>query len=379
MGYAFNIAADLGPMASNLKTWTETIAAQADEVDGAHLQYEGGLSTTSLVINGLLKYSKTLQVKSPLTDTQAQKFIAYFLSRRSVQQAKGASILMEVLETIADERKENAICMEFFDHGIIQPDNTFALVKLMDVLNRPLKKASTFHANVLSNTDGSPLASKLALKSKASDNTVHELDLTPLKLTRGTYNIELTYNSMKKVLPIKMLGKVLVQNVEIGIGESDSAAADQQHPLEYPNKLPSITSFSFDHKQKISMKATLVDELTAQPITVHQSFVLFRDAESKKEIIFIAEQDSSKAYKFNLDVGAHAGFFGHSSGFYSCELIVGDALVSNSFRWHLADVELKFQQRFGFPTGNFSFFISICKAFFGLLPQLGVFEAGRSF
>lgn len=349
-GYAFSVGAELGSRASNLKKWTEITTAQADEVDGTLLQFEGGLSITALIINGILKFSKSLQTKSPLTDAQVQKFSAYFLSRRLVQQPKGASILLEVLETIAAEHKSNAVCVELFANGLVQPDAQNVNVRLVDVLNRPLKPTvSTLHASVLNQADGSILAAKLPLIAKNSDNTVYQLDLKSAKLTRGSYNIELTVDSLKRTLPIKVLGNVLVQNVEIGIGEADSASADQKHVVAYPGKLATV--LSIDQQQKISLKVALVDELTKKPITVHQSFVLFREQASGKEVVFIAEQDASKAYKFNLDVGAHAGFFQHTSGAYSYELIVGDALLANSFRWHLVDVELKFQERFEKPTG----------------------------
>lgn len=350
-----NIGAELGAKAATLKKWADTTIAQADEVDNTLLQFEGGLSLTALIINGLLKYSKATQAKAPLTEAQVQKFSAYFLSRRTVQQAKGAAVLLEVLDTIATEHKTSAICAEFMANGIVQPDAPIAYVKLVDVLNRSLKPAATtLHASVVSKADRSILASKLPLVSKSSDNTVQELDLKAAKLTSGLYNVELTIDSIKQTLPIKVLSKVVVQNVEIGIGESDSSSADQKHTVVHPQKVPTV--LSADQQQKITLKVSIVDELTKKPVTVHQSFVLFRDIESKKEIIFIAEQDASKAYKFSLDVGAHSAFFLHSSGVYATELIVGDAMIANSFRWHLADIELKFQERPDKPGNDHLFY-----------------------
>jgi hypothetical protein len=42
------------------------------------------------------------------------------------------------------------------------------------------------------------------------------------------------------------------------------------------------------------------------------------------------------------DVGSKASEFGYLSGVYSMELIVGDAVLSNSFSWKVADVTLRF-------------------------------------
>lgn len=339
-----NVASELGTKASALSKWIEGTIAQADEVDGKLLQFEGGLSITALIINSVLKYSNALQTSFPLTEDQLHKFVSYFLSRRLVQQPKGASVLLEVLETIASDQKAAPICIDFIGNGLLQPEAPVLSVKVVDILGRPLKPAvSTVQATITSTADNSVLASKLPFTSKSSDRTVFELDLTSSKLTRGSYNVDIIADSYKQSLTFKVLGKVKVTSVEIGIGESDSASSIQQQSITYPNKLSSV--WNVDQQQKISLKASLLDEVTNKPISVHQAFILFREQKSDKEIIFIAEQDTSKTYKFNLDVGAHASFFQHSSGTYAFELIVGDALLSNSFRWHLADIELKFQEK----------------------------------
>lgn len=49
---------------------------------------------------------------------------------------------------------------------------------------------------------------------------------------------------------------------------------------------------------------TLVDEQTKAPLTVHQVFVRLSNDQTKEEIIFVAEQDTTKAFKFDMDVGA---------------------------------------------------------------------------
>lgn len=55
LGYSFNIALDLGSHGASIVDRVEDAIAQADEVDGKMLQFEGGLSTTALVLNGALK------------------------------------------------------------------------------------------------------------------------------------------------------------------------------------------------------------------------------------------------------------------------------------------------------------------------------------
>lgn len=55
LGYAFHVAAELGAPAAAVADWVEGAIAQADEIDGRQLQFEGGLSITALVLNGAFK------------------------------------------------------------------------------------------------------------------------------------------------------------------------------------------------------------------------------------------------------------------------------------------------------------------------------------
>lgn len=56
LGYAFHAASHLGAKAVPIADWIEGAFAQADEIDGKMLQFEGGLSITGLLLNGAFKY-----------------------------------------------------------------------------------------------------------------------------------------------------------------------------------------------------------------------------------------------------------------------------------------------------------------------------------
>lgn len=343
VGHAFNIAADLGTQGSVISKWIEGTIAQADEVDGKLLQFEGGLSITALIVNGVLKLTTSTKSAPPLSEDQTNKFVAYFLSRRSVQQAKGASVLLEVLNTIAADAKLAPVCIQLIGNGQVQPESPVVSVEVVDILGNALKPAvSSVTATVTSKSDNSVLVSKTTLSAKSSDKTVYALDFSASKPARGSYVVDITADSFKQTLIVKVLGKVSVSSLEIGVGETDSTSNFNKQTVSFPNKLNG--ALNADHQQKVLLKTLLVDASTGKPITVHQAFVLLINQETKEEIIFVAEQDSSKAYKFDLDVGARGADFGHRSGSYALELIVGDASLSNSFRWAVADLELKFNQ-----------------------------------
>lgn len=68
--------------------------------------------------------------------------------------------------------------------------------------------------------------------------------------------------------------------------------------VSYPNKLG--TTIEADSLQKLIMKFSLKDKSTNKPMIVHQAFVRLYKEEKKQEIIFVAEPDSSKTYKFDI-------------------------------------------------------------------------------
>ena len=105
-GYAFSLAAVAldAKDAKAIFDLIEDAIVQADEVDGQMLQFEGGLSVTHMIVNGAYKLAEKVNKPPPMTKMQAVKFANYFLSRKSVQQSKGAFHLLQSLNTLADNK-----------------------------------------------------------------------------------------------------------------------------------------------------------------------------------------------------------------------------------------------------------------------------------
>ncbi|XP_017125187.1 dolichyl-diphosphooligosaccharide--protein glycosyltransferase subunit 2 [Drosophila elegans] len=344
LGYAFNVAPLLGASASFIANRVEDAIVQADEVDGKLLQFEGGLSITSLIINGAFGVSKTFNKPLPVTADQAVKFANYFLSRRSVQTAKGAHVLIEALKTISGADKVAPVCVQLIGNGQLEALSPTLNVAVVDLLGKPLSPApKAINAKVILKKDSSVLADKIAVASKSSDKTTYVADLASLKPARGIYQAELNADGVyTQTLQFKILGRVKVQSLEVGIAESDASAATRKQSVTYPGKLQEV--LSADSTQKLLLKAVLVEETNGKPLAVHQAFVRLLNKKTDKEIIFVAEQDSSKAYKFDMDVGNNGKNFNYQSGIYSIYLTVGDASLSNSFEWLVAEVQLKFNE-----------------------------------
>lgn len=307
------------------------------------LQFEGGLSVTALVLGGALKLTASQKKPHPISPVQATKFATYFLSRRSVQTAKGVHVLLDALTTLNQQKAIAPICMQVIGNGQMQPDDLQVSVRVVDLLGNAVTPAlDTVVASVNAKQGGASVVKDVKLALKGSDKTVFGLDLKAAKPARGLYMVDLTAGAFKQSVELKILGRVKVGSLEVGVGDSDSSSAVKKQSVEFPKTL--TTSLSADSQQKVVMKVSLLDETTGKAISVHQAFVRFENGKTGEEIVFVAEQDTSKAYKFDMDVGARSGDFSHMSGKYLMELIVGDASLSNSFRWHVADINLKFSQ-----------------------------------
>ena len=341
LGYGFYVASDLGAAASSVIDRVEDAIAQADEVDGKLLQFEGGLSVTSLVINGALKVTLKNNKPAPLTAEQTKKFASYFLSRRSVTQAKGASLLLESLRNIMAEKKITPISIRVADNGQLPPEDPVLKIQICDLLGEPLKeKPAAVKLTLTSKSDNKKAIEGENLVPSSEDSTLYKVDLKSKKLAKGTYKVDIDAGSFKQTNMIAtVLGKVRLDKIDVSISEADSQTPTNKVWLDKYSKFPDV--FQLDHQQKFSLRFDLFDDSTNKIMSVHQAFIRFSD-KSGAEIVFVAEQDVTKAYKFELDIGARAGDFSGKSGVYDVELIVGDSSLVNSFTRNLGQVNLKF-------------------------------------
>lgn len=246
------------------------------------------------------RLTASLKKPAPITIDQAVKFSTYLLSRRSVQISKGASVLLDALQSIASDKKISPVCIQLFGNGQLQPESPVVTVKIVDIMGKAVVPAvSTVSAIVQQNAK--PVVPKTNLAARDSDKTVFTLDLSAAKLSRGSYVVEVTADSLVQSITVRLLGKVKVANMEIGVGESDSTSNIKKSVVPFKQML--AEELNADAQQKLILRAELIDEHTGKPITVHQAFVRLEHKTSKEEIIFVAEQDYSKAYKFDLVSG----------------------------------------------------------------------------
>ncbi|XP_011141992.1 dolichyl-diphosphooligosaccharide--protein glycosyltransferase subunit 2 [Harpegnathos saltator] len=354
LGYTFHIAADIGTPATFAFDRIEDAVVQADEVDGQYLQFEGGLSITSFLVNGIHKLSTSLNKKPPLNFQQTVKFSNYILSRRSVQTSKGVTNLLSALTTLAVDSAEKPVCITLADGGnSISNLQPLVTVKVCDILDQALPTVPKVVANSATKVgDDVVILSKENLQQHPNDKTLFTMNLMSVKPDRGFYKISITAASVTNLVTVKVLSETILDYLEIGTGDADQTTQPKLTRINTESLSGKLEhKIEADSQQKLVMRFLLRDSANKKPMRVHQAFVRLTSVaestdnkQSGHEIFFVAEPDTAHVYKFDMPVGTAAMNFGHQSGDYDIELIVGDAVISNPFRFNIGTVTLKFPE-----------------------------------
>ncbi|KAM0731800.1 Dolichyl-diphosphooligosaccharide--protein glycosyltransferase subunit 2 [Formica fusca] len=353
LGYTFHIAADIGAPAAFAFDRIEDAVVQADEVDGQYLQFEGGLSITSFLVNGIFKLSTSLKKKPPLNFQQTVKFGNYLLSRRSVQTTKGVATLLSALTTLVVDSPEKPVCITLADGGIvISNEQPLVTVKVCDILGQALLTVPKVVANTATRVgDDVVILSNENLQPSTTDKTLFMMNLMNVKPDRGFYKISITAASVTNTITVKVLSEALLDYLEIGTGDADQTTQPKLTRVNTESPSGKLEhKIEADSQQKLVMRFLLRDSANKKPMRVHQAFVRLTSVSASisdkrgHEIFFVAEPDAAHVYKFDMPVGTAAANFGHQSGDYNMELIVGDAVINNPFRFNIGTVTLKFPE-----------------------------------
>lgn len=138
LAHALHAARALGPPHSNfMLSRVEDVVAQADEIDGKLLQWEGGLTVSSALITGLLRLPGLKS--SPFDQTQINKLANYLMTRKTVQSARGIVALVDACIALSDNSiAPVSITAATLSVSSEKPD---LIIKVTDLLGRPLKAA----------------------------------------------------------------------------------------------------------------------------------------------------------------------------------------------------------------------------------------------
>jgi oligosaccharyltransferase complex subunit delta (ribophorin II) len=340
LGLAFQVAALLDGEQAAVYSRIEDAVVQADEVDGTMLQFEGGLSVTSILLTGAANLAAKSKKGLPMTGDQVVKFANYLLSRKSVQQPKGALHLLEGIESMVGSAQLTPISISLASSLAVTPDNPTIAISVTDIKGGSVGALKVTVDSATRLSTGSELVSNMELKKTDAGYT---LDLMSLKPAAGFYELSVSAvpakGAVKVVgntdvkITVKVLTRISVQDAEIKITDGDQSTAGRSFKAVFPNK--DSKKLTVDYKDKLELKFSVVNT-DGKKMKVHQAFVKISSLSSSSEIVYVAEADSSKVYKFELDLGAENSEF--QDGEYNLALILGDAAVANPVSWSIADL-----------------------------------------
>jgi len=348
LGLAFHTASMLEGDVSQFFERIEDAIVQADEVNGEMLQFEGGLSVTSVLITGAAKLAMASKKKMPINGDQTIKFANYLMSRKSVQQPKGAFHLLDAVQTLASNPQFVPVVLALASPVAVSSDSPNIVVSLTDLAGNSPGDFSVVLETATRVEDGAVVAAKQPL-THMKTTAKHTTDLMASNPPAGFYELVLTASPAKPDprfvgntgvnLQVKVLSKVSVANAEVKITDTEQGTAGKAIGVQFPGKYGQ--KLNLDYKEKLSLTFSILDETSKKPALVHQAFVKLTHSQSNAEIIYVAEPNSNKQYSFELDMNGAAADFNSKSGTYSLSVIIGDAVISNPLSWTVADVDIK--------------------------------------
>jgi len=375
MGYSFHIAAAAG--GDELQRFydnIEDVMEQADEVDGRFSQFEGGLFTSAVIVDGAFKLAQAAAAASVAPPQKVVQIANYFVSRKNVHHIKSAAWMVTVIKTLNTNGFHRPVVVSRSSAVSIPTSAKKVVVSVTDLMGGPIAGIDVVADSLAKKGDSAPILSKVPLIPISADGALFELDFSSAgkEANRGFFLLTISASLTPAaaptpksaedgapevaapVAPVPLIGnvgaqveitvitEVSVENVEIGIADRDQSVAPKTTRVQYPNKVP--TMLEVDSHQKVIMKFSLkdVNDASSSAIQVHQAFV--RLSSGGRDVFFVADvEPGTGLYKFDMDVGASAKDFSSQSGKYSMCLVVGDALIANPVAWEMVDMQLTFQ------------------------------------
>ena len=370
LGLAFHTASLLDGDLSKFFDRIEDAVVQADEVDGKLLQFEGGLSVTSVVLTGAANLALKAKKKLPVTGEQAVKFANYLMSRKSVQQTKGIFHLLEAVATMSSNPQHVPLSVSLASAIAVSAAEPNVVLSVTDIGGGSPGAMTVKLDTATRIEDGAVVAAKQALiHMKTTDK--YTVDLMAANPPPGFYELVLSATPAKAdprfvgntgvVVLVKVLASVEVVDAELRVTDAENGGKGKVHELTFPKsagscyKTPLWSCFyqfhlfsgkaiTVDHKEHLSLSFTVQDSATKKAMSVHQAFVSLTHVASGAEIHFVAEAGIDKNYKFDLDLAASAADFNSKAGEYSVAVIVGDAVISNPVSWAAATININFPE-----------------------------------
>lgn len=348
-GYSLHIASVLAENNQVFYDSIEDILDQADEVDKTSLQYEGGVGTTSIVLEGIYALAEKFKAfPAKLTNERLGKFVNYLSSKRYVSTLKGAYFLLRAADKLSNNKFAVPLILNRMSSAMVNKESSNLLVSVTTILGGAIKDAQInldALKAVTSEGKSSLFAAKKPFTIKSSDGTSFEVKLVDGDAQPGFYTVTVGLNGDKRLflaknsVKVKVTTKVNIADLYMGVFERDNTNPQLK---KYDSKTMNLDA---DQQSKFKVRFALKDATKNSLIEAHQVFVKFTEVASGREIIYLAETGLSKTYDVEIDFSTNGKNFRYQSGAYNVDLIVSDALFENPTMLKLSSMKIKFTDK----------------------------------
>jgi len=353
-GYSLHIATLLGENSKVFYDSIEDILDQADEVDKKYLQYEGGVGTTSLVLEGIFLLSeRTKQLPAKFDQARLIKFVNYLTSKRFPTNIKSAYFLLRVSRKLSDNQFAVPLVLNRLSSISVSAAQPNALISVTNILGNAVTQTQlTVEATSAKSQKNTLLAAKRPFVAKSSDGSTYEIkliDSASQSLAADFYQVvvsvtpkqagEKRFFLVQTSFEVKVATVISVTDVNVGVADRDQSTpklAKVEEGAKLKDRLEA------DQQSKLYVKFNLKDKARNTPIEAQQTFVRFAHSKTGREIIFLAQSGLNNQYTAEIDFSTNAKNFQQNSGVYTVELIISDALVENPIKWQLAEINVNF-------------------------------------
>lgn len=353
-GYSLQIASRLSENQKVFYDNIEDILEQADEVDKKFLQYEGGVGTTSLILDGIFELSTKLkQFPAKFTQDRLTKFVNYLTNKRFPVNIKSAYLLLKLSKTLTDNQFNVPLILNRISPVSVSSSQANLVVSLTNILGEAVKQTqftlSAESGKSQKPNGGNLVSAKKAFASKSSDGSTYELKLVDGQQPEaGFYTIVVSatpktadkkFFLVVNSVEVKVTTQATVAGLQLGVADRDQTAPKLTNLEE--NK--SLTSkLEADQQTKLYVKFSVKDKLKPTlKLEPQQTFLRFTHVKTGREIVFLAESTSDGQYQADVDFATQGKNFRHTSGLYSLQLIVSDSLIDNPIQWKLGEINLQ--------------------------------------
>ncbi len=197
------------------------------------LQYEGGVGTTGIVLEGILALSEKFNaLPAKFTSERLEKFLNYMISKRFPTNIKSAYYLLKSATKLSNNKFLVPLFVSRQSPVSVTSASSNLLVSMTNLLGGPVVE-SQLSLDALSSTSASKsslFSAKKSFSPKSSDRTLFEVKLVDSnsKLVPGFYTVTVGLNGpknfflTKKNVEVKVTTTVSVANVQMSVSDIDT-------------------------------------------------------------------------------------------------------------------------------------------------------------